>query len=37
MDEDVMKNIGGMESWRVFRIMSEFVDGVEQLCSIGHL
>lgn len=35
-NEQVMKNISGMESWRVFRIMSEFVDGVEKLSSIGH-
>ncbi len=31
----IMENISGMESWRVFRIMSEFVDGVEQLTTIG--
>ncbi len=34
MNEYQMKNISGMESWRVFRIMSEFVDGVEELSSL---
>jgi uncharacterized protein (TIGR00730 family) len=34
MNEYQMKNISGMESWRVFRIMSEFVDGVEKLSSL---
>lgn len=34
-NDNIMENVSGMESWRVFRIMSEFVDGVEQLTTVG--
>lgn len=36
MDDKIFENISGMESWRVFRIMSEFVDGVEKMSNIGN-
>ncbi len=35
MDELIAKTVGQEEPWRIFRIMSEFVDGFESLAKIG--
>ena len=35
MDEIVKKNVLPEEPWRIFRIMSEFVDGFESLSQVG--
>ncbi|MDD5747343.1 MAG: TIGR00730 family Rossman fold protein [Candidatus Omnitrophica bacterium] len=35
MDEIIRKNVVHEEPWRVFRIMSEFVDGFETLSQVG--
>ncbi|MBI4845682.1 MAG: TIGR00730 family Rossman fold protein [Candidatus Omnitrophica bacterium] len=35
MDEMIKKKIDNAETWRIFRIMAEFVDGFETLLKIG--
>ena len=34
-DRYLIDQINPQESWRIFRIMAEFVDGIETLSSLG--